>query len=382
MKTFGYHSKIKLNDREFHIHTGSIVEKSLILSEIFESGKFITSREFDFEVRNDDQDESQQEYLKNIAGKLHKETLEEINMLFYVHSKIRLLKQYMPHFKLASVFYDRNFIPEAIENFKRAIELKNDFVPAYVRLGRAYILNGQYDEAVAVLEKSYEMRPDFPDIANTLGVALTLTRNYDRASQVLQQAIEKNPGFDEANFNLGVVLFRSTIEGGEADENVVLPQRVIRYVKALRNLERYSESEWQDIFERTLAILHDGNRDDVLTALEELQLKLVGHLKINSVVESFYLKFMYGGRELDREELEIYEKRINEQAPERSQFADYWNELGTIHMIQCRNLFLKSMAEFEKAVKLNKNYTDASRNLELIKNNKKGFLILLRAILK
>jgi len=201
LKTFGYHSKIKLNDREFHIHTGSIVEKSLILSEIFESGKFITSREFDFEVRNDDQEESQQEYLKNIAGKLHKETLEEINMLFYVHSKIRLLKQFMPHFKLASVFYDRNFIPEAIENFKRAIELKNDFVPAYVRLGRAYILNGQYDEAVAILEKSYEMRPDFPDIANTLGVALTLIRSYDRASQVLQQAIENNPGFDEANFN-------------------------------------------------------------------------------------------------------------------------------------------------------------------------------------
>jgi hypothetical protein len=51
-------------------------------------------------------------------------------------------------------------------------------------------------------------------------------------------------------------------------------------------------------------------------------------------------------------------------------------------MIQCRHLFLKSVAEFEKAVELNKDYTDANNNLSLIRNVKKGFLILLRAILK
>ncbi len=56
--------------------------------------------------------------------------------------------------------------------------------------------------------------------------------------------------------------------------------------------------------------------------------------------------------------------------------------MGIVHIIQCRHLFLKAVAEFERAVELNRNYSEARENLELIQNVKKGFLILLRAILK
>lgn len=100
------------------------------------------------------------------------------------------------------------------------------------------------------------------------------------------------------------------------------------------------------------------------------------------MIESFYLKFMYGGRELSYPELESYEARIWALSAERNNFADFWNEMGTIHIIQCRHLFLKALGEFEKAVELNKNYSEALKNLELTQNIKKGFLILLRAILK
>ena len=91
---------------------------------------------------------------------------------------------------------------------------------------------------------------------------------------------------------------------------------------------------------------------------------------------------MYGGAELSYQELESYERRIKRLETQREHFADYWNEIGIIHIIQCRHLFLESVKEFEKAVELNKNYLEANNNLELIKNIKKGFLILLRAILK
>jgi hypothetical protein len=91
---------------------------------------------------------------------------------------------------------------------------------------------------------------------------------------------------------------------------------------------------------------------------------------------------MYGGRELDYTELVSYEDRILKLAEQRDKFADYWNEMGTIHIIQCRHLFLKAVEEFDKAVELNNHYADAKKNSELIKNIRKGFLILLRAILK
>ena len=116
--------------------------------------------------------------------------------------------------------------------------------------------------------------------------------------------------------------------------------------------------------------------------LADLQEKLATHIKIDPLMESFYLKFMYGGRELDYKELLAYEDRILKLADTRQNFADYWNEIGTLHIIQCRHLFLKAVSEFENAVDLNNNYAEARKNAELVKNIKIGFLSLLRAILK
>jgi tetratricopeptide (TPR) repeat protein len=150
----------------------------------------------------------------------------------------------------------------------------------------------------------------------------------------------------------------------------------------LNNLDRYQDKAWKEAFELTLQQISDGNLTEILNSLREIQFKLITHLKIDTLIESFYLKFMYSGRELAYEELESYEKRILSLARQRENFADYWNEMGIIHIIQCRHLFLKSVAEFEQAVALNQNYKEAANNLELIKNIKKGFMILLRAILK
>ena len=131
-----------------------------------------------------------------------------------------------------------------------------------------------------------------------------------------------------------------------------------------------------------MAVIQNGDLGEILGYLERLQLTLVTNVKIDPMIESFYLKFMYGGRELDYEELESYEARIWALSAERNNFADFWNEMGTIHIIQCRHLFLKALGEFERAVELNNNYSEALKNQELTQNIKKGFLILLRAILK
>jgi tetratricopeptide (TPR) repeat protein len=292
------------------------------------------------------------------------------------------LKKFLAHFKLGSIFFYRNILSEAIENFEQSIQLKNDFVPAYVRLGKCYIKRGEYGKAVEIYEQGLKIQPDFLDLSNSLGVSLTFANEYDKATSVLQETIKKKPDFDEANFNLGVVLFLSTLEGSSAQEKAIVPSRVIRYIKALNELERYQESYWQELFELTLQKISEGNLEDILESLRDLQLKLVTQLKIDVLIESFYLKFMYGGRELDYEELESYENRFKQLQEQRENFADYWNEMGIIHIIQCRHLFLQSVKEFEKAVGLNKNYLEASNNLELIKNIKNGFLILLRAILR
>lgn len=376
------HSKLNVNTREFHIHTGSVPERQLILSEVFESGRFIAVKELTYQARDLENQSAQVRYINSKAEELHKETVEEINTLFYIQSKIRPLKLYLAHYKLGSIFFYRSIISEAIKNFQQTIGLKKDFMPAYMNLGKCYIRIGEYKKAVDILKEAYRANSEFPDLANSLGVALTFMQEYQKATSILQQALKRNPEYTEANFNLGVALFRSTVADSDIHERAVIPSRVLRYIKSLRGLERYDDEEWQQAFNATLESISEGNLPEILAGLERLQIKLVTHIKLDTLIESFYLRFMYGGRELDYKELEAYEARILKMTAERKNFADYWNEMGTIHIIQCRHLFLQAFREFERAVELNSSYKEASKNLKLIGNIRKGFLILLRAILK
>ena len=90
MKEVVKHSKINVNAREFHIYTGSVLEKGLILSEIFERGQFIGSKEIPFNQRSRSTVSAKVNFLKEIAADLHKSTLDEINMLFYIHQMVIL----------------------------------------------------------------------------------------------------------------------------------------------------------------------------------------------------------------------------------------------------------------------------------------------------
>jgi tetratricopeptide (TPR) repeat protein len=54
------------------------------------------------------------------------------------------------------------YLTEAIDKFKKAIELKPDFEVAYNMLGHSYIERGQWEQALQHLNKALELRPDYP----------------------------------------------------------------------------------------------------------------------------------------------------------------------------------------------------------------------------
>ena len=51
-------------------------------------------------------------------------------------------------------------------------------------------------------------------------------------------------------------------------------------------------------------------------------------------------------------------------------------------MIQGRNLLLRAKEEFKNALDINPKFEKADKNLKLVENDGRGFLILLRALLK
>lgn len=330
----------------------------------------------------DSGDSLSEEYLKSITSELHTNIQDEIQVLFYIHERLKGIPQALPHYRLGKVFFARNFLEEAVEQFQKTIEYQPDFIRAYKHLGLSYLKLRAYNMAAETFERAIELQPEFPDILDCLGVVYTHLSNYEKAKNHLQRAINIKANAPESNFNLGVVLFLSTLGDDALEENIVLPVRVQRALKHIRELEKYQDTYWQQQFDRFFEILGVGKKKDIIDALFDIQLQITTRDDISTTMDYFFLKFMFGGRELDIEEMEYYESKIRDEAAKHNGFADYWNELGVIHLIQCRDYFLKAMNEVGKAVEINPKYESALNTLDLMKHSKKGFLILLRAILK
>ena len=77
-----------------------------------------------------------------------------------------------------------------------------------------------------------------------------------------------------------------------------------------------------------------------------------------------------------------FERRLSNAINKHPNYADLWNNLGVVHLIQCRNLFLQALNEFDKALEINPSFNKALKNKKLVENDGKEFLILLRAILR
>lgn len=382
MKGIGYKEAVSINLREFQVHTGNDPQKNLIKSEVFEAGQYLFSVDETYSIRENDTAQINLDYIKSVTYDHHLAIIDEIKMLFVINEKLKQIRQPLPHFRIGKVFLSRGFLEEAVNNFVRAVEIKPDFIRCHIKLGLTYFKLGEYKNAIESFQQAFNHGPNFPDIINCLGVVHSKQGNYPVASKYLNRALEIKPDYKEASFNLGIVLFLSTISDYDENEKVIIPARFVRSFKTILQDEKYKTREWYDLFLNVKKVLDEGKRKSVIEVLEKLQLEIMFYSDNSEIMDFFFLQFMYGGKELKHSQLEVFEELINLEVAQHSTYADYWNELGIIHLIQCREYFMKSIAEFEKSNKLDPDFLSAKKNSDLLKHGKQGFLILLRAILK
>lgn len=92
---------------------------------------------------------------------------------------------------------------EAVNSLEKVIELKPDFVAAYINLGSAYRAIDEFQKAIAACEKAIELRPEIPDPYLTLGSAYFVLGQTQKAIAACEKAIELQPDFASAYLGLG-----------------------------------------------------------------------------------------------------------------------------------------------------------------------------------
>ena len=381
MDNFGLHDKIEIDHREFHVHTGALIEQRKIISEVFEKGMFLIARAHPINLRGQESSLNY-DFLSEVAEKFHQNLMDELESLYSIESKLVRYRHPKSHYYLGVLFLKRNLFPEAINQFKHAIEQDESFMKAFIGLGISYLKSQQYINALETFRKAYNFSEKYPDFLNYYGLTYLFLEDFENATSLFKEAIKINPNYVEAQFNLGVALYKSALEGARDVEAVAVPARVSIYLKQVRDLPKYRIPYWQREFNQLLDMLKENNHSQLLPQLENFQLRLVDLTSDREKIYEFYLRFLFGGNEFDLEQIRKYEAFFHNNEEEHSQYPDFWNNLGTFSLVKSRSLYLKAIAEFEKAIALAPDFEDAKSNLEQIRSHEKGFLILLRAILK
>ena len=376
MENIGLNSEVLAGSKKFHIQTQYLEPSEKVVSNIFDDGKVTVTK--GVELSN----EAGISEIKLQVNKLHQNMISDIELLFYISDKVKMIEHAVSNNKLGLVFLSKNLLDEAIAEFKRALEIDPELVEAYNNLGRVYLKQKSYKEAIDVFKAGIEYNPEYADIYNNLGYAHFKTDVYSEAIFELQRAIELNSDYVVAMFNLCLVYLKTIVDEIEEDEN--LPSVAIRLEKIKSLLTEIKERKQFFKPENIEIVLKHLDEENIEEAVNGLELAESDRPEIvdYDFENEFYLKFMFGGKGKDDEFILEYTNQLKEVISKNPEYADLRNSLGIVYLIQCRNLFLNALEEFRQALKINPNFKKAEKNLKLAENDGKGFLILLRAILK
>jgi tetratricopeptide (TPR) repeat protein len=87
-------------------------------------------------------------------------------------------------------YYVRGQYQQAIEDFNKAIGLKQDYVRAYSDRGAAYFNLGQYQKAIDDFNKAIRVQPDFADAYSNRAIAYLSRGNKKLGCPDAQKACE------------------------------------------------------------------------------------------------------------------------------------------------------------------------------------------------
>jgi len=125
----------------------------------------------------------------------------------------------------------------ALEDFKRAVELRPSFSEAQNNLGALLVAAQDYPEAIEHLQVAVRDSQDDPDGHLNLGNAYRGNKQYDQAKTEYERVLQLDPKQVDAYFNLGVLFFDGQPTG-------VAP--IDRLNQAIAYFERFRSAGGQD----------------------------------------------------------------------------------------------------------------------------------------
>jgi len=137
---------------------------------------------------------------------------------------------------LGMVCHDQARYDDAVEAYRRALDLRANFPIVHSNLGNTLKQLGRLDDAIASCQRALEYDPDYSTAYNNLGVAYVAKGDLDAAKATFEKSLELMPDGVVAHSNLAAALVRQgDFAGGTAQSEAALKIDP-KYAEAHKNL--------------------------------------------------------------------------------------------------------------------------------------------------
>lgn len=231
----------------------------------------------------------------------------------------------------------------------------NDF-NAWFNLGVAYDHSSDFDNALNAYNKAETLNPKDPAVKNNIGRIYFKRGVYDDAATNLQAALKINPNFDDARLNLGLVLMAQEKWTDAADQWKIYLETLRTELQApdITAAEKTSISNRGADAHSALALcyMHAEMYADARDQYKKLLAAQPNNAdaKINLALCYYHTRNYVDSVKLNREIIAANPKN-----------AIAYNNLGVA--LEGMNRIGEAMENYQKAVNLDPNYSDAKNNL-------------------
>lgn len=119
------------------------------------------------------------------------------------------------HLKMGEVYEDQNLPDEAVEEYKKALQLNGYRPEVYDKTGQVLAGEGKFEESLPYFQGAIKLRPEAPEYHDSLGIALVELGRFDEAEHEFSEAIRLQPDYAPAHFQMGRALLKQG-RGSEA----------------------------------------------------------------------------------------------------------------------------------------------------------------------
>jgi tetratricopeptide (TPR) repeat protein len=373
----GINSNIRVGKKRLHLQTFLLNESQKIETSIFDQGRLVDKRIcfIDENIAADGIEKQVRQY--------HETIITDLELLFFVTSKIESTNNASYIEKLGHLFFEKGFYDEAKSQFELAFKMDPANKMLRFQLGNVLFKKGDFKGALEYYLAVVDNYPTYPDVHFMIGQAYYKLHEYSKSINMIEKALVLNNDYPMAHYILGLILVDSLSACPQTSDLEGPIERTKTAVNHFNHAIRLSNDFNAALISNGIEKLHDPAKTneaffDFESAYQEPTI-VKNTLAIDG---EFYLKFMFAGLDKDNKELSHFIVTLEKAVHQHPEYTDIRQSLGMAYLIRGWHYFVKAIEEFRVVVKINQSFEKGQKRLKLLENEARGFLILLRTILK